>query len=380
MYLPKISVIVPTYNSETYLDECLNSLINQTYKNIEIIVIDNASTDKTKEIIASFSNNHANVKFLLKKRNSGYGNSINLGISLSSGEYIGIVESDDFCKKEMYQILVNKSSKGKAQIVKCNFFEYKKVGNNIYKTVINKERNGAKLHVTGGISNNIKLLYGHPSIWSAIYKKSFLLENNIKFDEITKKGWEDNPFFLETFLKAKQIKWVNKPLYFYRKNHQGCSSEIGKVSSSTIFHRSSNLLQIIASVTDLNIIKAVYFRCYIYSLHSFYACKDPVEYLSYKIGELMSKINFDLFKTFFSEFENNFYIKYYLFFVFCKLENNSSKQKKFLATEDALFKVDYCNIIKNLNSGMTNKTKINKFFNYFFCIIKRVKRFIYEKK
>lgn len=110
--MPKISIIVPVCNVEKYLSKCLDSIVNQTLKEIEIICIDDGSTDDSGAILDSYSQKDSRIK-VIHKKNSGYGNSMNVGMDCAEGEYIGIVESDDCILPEMYEELYRA---GKEQI------------------------------------------------------------------------------------------------------------------------------------------------------------------------------------------------------------------------------------------------------------------------
>lgn len=105
MSAPKVSVVVPIYNVEKYLRECLDSLVGQTLKEIEIICVDDGSTDSSKEIIREYMQKDTRVKMIAKEKNSGYGNSMNQGFDMASGEYVGILESDDFAEPAMFEKL-----------------------------------------------------------------------------------------------------------------------------------------------------------------------------------------------------------------------------------------------------------------------------------
>lgn len=106
-----LSVIVPVYNSAENLETCLLSLVNQTIKDIEIIVIDDASTDNSKEIIERFANKYKNVKAYYNNKNLGAGRTRNIGLSLATGKYIGFVDSDDYVNSTMYEYMLDEAVK-----------------------------------------------------------------------------------------------------------------------------------------------------------------------------------------------------------------------------------------------------------------------------
>ena len=123
MEIPKVSIVVPIYNVEKYLRQCLDSIIHQTLKDIEIICVDDGSTDSSPEIIREYMAKDPRVK-VITKPNSGYGNSMNRGFDMAEGEYIGIVESDDYADPEMFETLYRIAKENKLDVVKSGFYYY----------------------------------------------------------------------------------------------------------------------------------------------------------------------------------------------------------------------------------------------------------------
>ena len=121
--MPKVSIVVPIYNVEKYLRECLDSIVNQTLKDIEIICVNDGSTDSCPQILEEFSKKDNRIK-VINKANSGYGASMNIGLAAATGEYIGIVESDDFVKTNMFEDLYNLAKENDADVVKSDWFYY----------------------------------------------------------------------------------------------------------------------------------------------------------------------------------------------------------------------------------------------------------------
>ena len=120
---PKVSIVVPIYNVEKYLRQCLDSIVNQTLKDIEIICVDDGSKDSSPEIIEEYVKKDSRVK-VITKENSGYGNSMNRGFDMATGEYIGIVESDDYADPDMFEKLYDIAKKNDLDIVKSGFYFY----------------------------------------------------------------------------------------------------------------------------------------------------------------------------------------------------------------------------------------------------------------
>ena len=105
--MPKVSIIVPTYNVEQYLREAMDSIINQTLKDIEIICIDDGSTDNSGKILDEYASKDSRVK-VIHKKNGGYGKAMNVGLDNATGEYVGIVEPDDYIEPDMYENFIIK--------------------------------------------------------------------------------------------------------------------------------------------------------------------------------------------------------------------------------------------------------------------------------
>ena len=217
--MPKLSILVPIYNVERYLKECLDSLINQTFKDIEIICINDGSTDSSKEILDEYSSKDQRIK-VINKNNTGYGDSMNIGLNEANGEYIGIVESDDFVKNTMFEDLFSIAKKNDSDIVKSDYFYYtttdkqaRKAGK-IPKLLENKIIN-AKSHPI--------LIKMQPSIWSAIYKKEFLEKNNIRFLETPGASYQDTSFSFKAFALASKVVLTNEAYLYYRQDNENSS-------------------------------------------------------------------------------------------------------------------------------------------------------------
>ena len=217
--MPKISILVPIYNVEKYLKECLDSVINQTLRDIEIICINDGSTDSCAKILAEYQNKDSRIK-VINKENSGYGISMNMGLDAVTGEYIGIVESDDFVKNTMFEDLYNLAVKNEADIVKSDYFYYTTSNNQtrksgkISKFIANKVVN-TKTH-----SDLLKM---QPSIWSAIYKRELIDTNNVRFLETPGASYQDTAFSFKVLTLAEKIVLTDKAYLYYRQDNVNSS-------------------------------------------------------------------------------------------------------------------------------------------------------------
>ena len=122
--MPKVSILMPACNVENFLRECMDSVVNQTLKDIEIICLDDGSKDSTGNILDEYAAKDSRVK-VIHKPNSGYGHSMNVGLDHATGEYIGIIETDDFADTEMFEKLYITAKENNADMIKSNYYKYK---------------------------------------------------------------------------------------------------------------------------------------------------------------------------------------------------------------------------------------------------------------
>lgn len=197
-----ISIIIPAYNAEKYIKKCLDSLIKQTKKEIEIIVINDGSKDNTEELIKSYTDSR--IKYY-KNTNHGIGYSRNYGIEKAKGKYIMFLDSDDYVEKDICEKLYNKARNDDLDVVICDFFKEFENGN-IEEIHTNDFKNSS-------LKDNPEIITEYLSPWAKLYSTKLLKDNNIKFVENLK--YEDAPFVIETLDKAKKIGKVNDCLVHY---------------------------------------------------------------------------------------------------------------------------------------------------------------------
>lgn len=223
----KISILMPCLNVAPYIRQSVQSVINQSLKDIEIILIDAGSSDGTLEIIEKYANKDSRIQIIHSDKKS-YGYQMNLGLDAANGQYIGIVETDDFVEEDMFENLYNLTDNGIVDIAKSTFYhhyDYNTSSTNKSNLVIDDVKKRL-----AGVNNPFTVyeqpffLDGHPSIWCGIYKRSLLEDNNIRFMEEPGGGWVDNPFFYQTALKAKKISYCHIPYYYYRESNPDSSS------------------------------------------------------------------------------------------------------------------------------------------------------------
>jgi glycosyltransferase involved in cell wall biosynthesis len=216
--MSKVSVIIPIYNVEKYIKECLDSVINQSLKDIEIICVDDGGKDNCPKIIDEYAKSDDRI-VVIHKENGGYGNSCNVGLERASGEYISIVEPDDFIDKNMLLDLHDEAVRERADIVKTPYIENYDLGEKSFQKLMPDNKQFRKPDKIFCLSEYPEFMLIHPSIWSCLYRREFLIENNIKFVEAKGAGWTDNPFQVQTMCLAKRIKYVDKAYYYWRKTN-----------------------------------------------------------------------------------------------------------------------------------------------------------------
>lgn len=206
---PAISLVMPVYNVEIFLNKALTSVENQTFKDFEMIIVDDGSSDKSYEIAEEFCSRNPNFK-LIKQKNSGPAAARNTGVTHCKGEYIAFMDSDDYLEKNFLEELYNLAKKTGADITCCNFNMYYPNKNlkiympfNSLPGVYTKSKALRKLILDISV---------HYFIWNKLYKKELFLERNIKFDNMY---FEDISTSPRLFYFAKTVAFTSKALYNY---------------------------------------------------------------------------------------------------------------------------------------------------------------------
>lgn len=218
-----ISVIVPVHNVKKYMIQCLESIQNQTYKNLEIICVD-SSDDGTTEILADYARKHQNLVHVIDENNS-YGYKINYGITHAKGEYLGIIDADDWIQPDMYEELLAVLLREDVDFVKSDYYQfYTEKGRDLIK-----EYTGC-LGVAGCYSKKISIL-DYPeilyrkgmSIWTGLYKTFYLREKGVHLNESEGASFQDTGFSVLSHLMAKAFYYYPKAFYMYRIDNTGSS-------------------------------------------------------------------------------------------------------------------------------------------------------------
>lgn len=214
----KISIIVPVYNVENYLVKCLDSLVNQTYENIEILCVNDGSTDNSLLILSEYAKKYPAIIRVLNKKNGGLADARNYGLDNATGEYIGFVDSDDWVHLSMYENMLKKALVKSAEIVVCDYTE-------VYneKQVLVKDENGG-----------YKILY-ESLVCNKLFKKSLFEDPKVRFP--LGLWYEDNATTYKLLFLANKVEKEDKSYYFYRRTRP--NSIMNSQNSSRIYDMNS---------------------------------------------------------------------------------------------------------------------------------------------
>ena len=218
--MPKVSVIVPVYNVEKYLSSCIDSILQQTLQDIEVICVDDGSTDSSGSILDTYALRDSRVR-VLHRDNAGYGAAMNAGLDLARGEYIGIVESDDCILPEMYHVLYSAAVRDDLDLVKSDAISWLETA--AYTREIHYQRLDSYYdRVLCDEDRNVFFDF-LMNIWTGIYKRDFLLKNDIRFHESPGASYQDNGFWIQTLLYCQRAMWISQAFYLYRQDNPAAS-------------------------------------------------------------------------------------------------------------------------------------------------------------
>ncbi len=213
---PKISVIIPVYNSELYISECIESLINQSLKECEFIFVNDGSIDKSSQIIEKYLKQDSRIK-LINQENKGISIARNTGLDIATGEYIGFMDNDDFVKHDMYETLYNQAIKEDLDIVISKTILGRDGKYIIKDTIFPIDKTYSQDFIQSKVITSLLKSDDLFAVWNKIYKKKVIDENNIYFpnDRIIE---EDNMFNLQAFNVASKVKFLDYSGYYFREN------------------------------------------------------------------------------------------------------------------------------------------------------------------
>lgn len=227
---PCISIIVPCYKVENYLDRCLNSLVNQTLFHVEIILVDDGSPDKIPEMCEEWKKRDSRIK-VIHKDNGGLGYARNSGLEVATGEYVAFVDSDDYVELNMYEILYGEAKSNNADVVFCGYYVEtrrdtwnKCIDYQERQSFLGDDINRYLLDMIA-CAPNVRTERKHSmSVWHGIYKRSLLKEKRITFLSERIVVSEDLPFHVDVLMNAKIVNYTPNAFYYYCLNGTSLTS------------------------------------------------------------------------------------------------------------------------------------------------------------
>ena len=284
---PLVSLVVPIYNVQDYLEQCLASIQSQSYTNLEIICLNDGSTDSSLALLEAYAARDGRL-VIIDKANEGYGKTCNRGIAAAHGTWVGIVEPDDYLEPTMVQELVDliQANGGEDQV---------DIARSAYWRVFGNQKNGragVKAQVKNGagstehripcaykgrvkpkqqpcsIDQMAQLLLHHPAIWTALYRKEFLTQNNISFKEVPGAGWVDNPFLIASHCCGARLVYTDSALYNYRENGYAEAATFAQCQPKIPLERWNDMMDVVdaRNITSNAVLDALTLRGINYAL------------------------------------------------------------------------------------------------------------------
>lgn len=223
---PLISIIIPVYNVEKYVGRCIESVINQTYKNLEIVIINDCSTDKSLTICEQYQKEDKRIKLVSNSVNMGLSDTRNVGFEYSTGDFYMFIDSDDFISKIMIENMVKEAINNEADLITCNFQYY-----------YGKEMDDCKLDYLISVFSNEEAFArmlsnktNYRAVWAKLVDKKLL--RDLRFPKYNRFG-EDMPFTPQLIIKARKIIHINEPYYYY--NQEGNSIVRSKFNRNRLY-------------------------------------------------------------------------------------------------------------------------------------------------
>ena len=296
----QVSVIIPVYNAEKYLRQCLDTVVNQTLKDIEIILIDDESTDNSLSICQEYAKRDQRIQIYTQK-NCGAGATRNRGIKLAMGKYLSFLDADDFFELNMLKLLYREAETTNADITFCDFYKFDDIlkcdmdfPNSIRSNLIPHKHPFSPQDCSDAIFQ----LIGTGAAWTSLYNRAFVLKNNIKF--ATQMRGEDACFTKPALITAKRISWVNKKLLHYRTNLASALSSRCEKYQYAVFDRCLYLYNYLTERKLFHLFKRSFFENVVSSsLHyEIYRLRYPLRFFSEArfINKIINKYQINNFK------------------------------------------------------------------------------------
>ncbi|HLS29337.1 MAG TPA: glycosyltransferase [Flavobacteriaceae bacterium] len=254
-----ISIIIPIYNAEDFLERCIESVIHQANCITEIILIDDCSTDSSYKIAQDYAKKHNNIQLVRQPTNQKVSAARNRGIKLATGKYILFVDSDDYLKENSISKLYQEAEKENTDILFSTFWKDK-------TDTISKIKFDFPTRTLSGLAYMDSVKYLEIFIWNKLWKRSFLMDHDLKFPE---QGFEDVLFVANAINKAQRVKGINYPFYYYRIREGSTMRKTVKISALYSHDKMVSKLEKLYINNKSNISANQYLKLFLYSFVSF---------------------------------------------------------------------------------------------------------------
>lgn len=243
-----ISVIIPVYNVKPYLKKCIESIINQSYRDLEIIIVDDGSNDGTQILCDEYAAKDKRIR-VIHQENKGQSVARNTGLDVANGEWISFVDSDDWLDIDMYKTLIELSLNNSGDIISCKTCMH-------YGDTPRQSEDSLEVYKFDGREAIKQLLTQNIvrfELWNKIWKKAFI--GNVRFVE--GQLWEEVHFDLNLFLKCKKFVYIDKSLYNYRVNREGATNSSFKINRLSVFEEFDSLIEKSISKNDQEMVLVI---------------------------------------------------------------------------------------------------------------------------
>ena len=296
-----VSVIIPIYNVEATLDECLASVEAQTHRELEIICVNDGATDESGAIARAHAARDTRY-VIIDKPNEGYGASCNRGIGVARGAWIAIVEPDDVVEPTWIEgLLACAGAHGGAEeidVVKAAYWRVFPGRDGGAQTRASCPYRGRvkPRQQPFSIGDGIELMLHHPAIWSALYRRGYLAEKGIRFLEIPGAGWADNPFMVETLCRTGRIAYTDEAGYCYRERDLDEAERFAARSPRVPLERWNDMMDAAerAGVDDRRVLEALALRGVNYALITVSAVGEDAPEVAPLLRSSMERLDADL--------------------------------------------------------------------------------------
>ena len=241
---PKVSVIVPVYNVEKYLGKCLSSLVNQTYQNLEILVVNDGSPDRCQDIIDDFTERYPEKVIGLRKENGGLADARNFGLDYARGKYLSFIDSDDYVESTMIEKMVNSAEQNNSDLVICDL-EY------VWEDGSRETQRMPGVHFFENEPLEKCLFLSPLFAWNKLYRREFFMQSGLKYP----KGlwYEDIPVTVPLFASAEKVSYVDEVFIHYLQRK---SSIMGSGYDPRMFHIFTELESVYKTFEEKNLLNA----------------------------------------------------------------------------------------------------------------------------